>query len=399
MFIKKSKIFNLIAIATLLLSATIGVQQVFAAGITDVSDQMSVSNVSATADHIVTFTLPLGTVLSDAPGAGIDTDVIKIDFHDDFVFSNGFTTADFTFNDGTARTVGSVFNNFTFPLMSCGSEICITVDQTNSIFYIVAGSGYVEQSTLVPSTITFTVNGTSPDGTITSPGVAGSYALNSYFCSGTESGSCDGSFINTHHGVGAIAITDSNEVTISANVDPVITFDIDTLVADSESGAPYTVALGVLTTTPVSSGSTIFSIWLDLDTNASSGAVVTVKSTNGPDGLVSASVPADKIPSADANQDPNVANYGICVISATESGTEPGTFAAEATYQSGTCVADGDNNDVGGLLTASTAVLNTAGAPMAEGRARISVNAAISGVTPAHNDYTDTLTFIATGTF
>ena len=394
---KKSRIFNLITIISVLFTTTIGIQQAFADAIIDVADQLSDTTISTAADHTVTFTLPAGVVFSDEPGAGIDTDVIKVDFHDDFDVAGTFATSDFTFNDGTSRTVGSVFNDFTFPLMSCGSEICITVDQTNELFFIVAGSGYVEET--APLTITFTVNGTSPDGTLTAPAVAGSYALNIAFCAGSALNSCDGDFQNTHSGVGAIAITDSNEVTISANVDPVITFDIDTLVADSESGAPYTVDLGILTTTPVSSGTTIFSIWLDLDTNASGGAVVTVKNANGPSGLVSTSVLADNIPSADANQDPSVANYGICVISAAESGTEPGTFAAAATYQSGLCAVDGVNNDVGGLLVTSTPLLNTANAPIAEGRARISVNAAISGVTPAHNDYTDTLTFIATGTF
>ena len=53
---------------------------------------------------------------------------------------------------------------------------------------------------------------------------------------------------------------------------------------------------------------------------------------------------------------------------------------------------------VGGL-TASAQNLWTLSTSSQNAFARIFLKAAISGTTPAHNDYTDTLTFVASGTY
>jgi hypothetical protein len=88
-------------------------------------------------------------------------------------------------------------------------------------------------------------------------------------------------------------------------------------------------------------------------------------------------------------------NYGLCVISVTQT---LGTLSKASPYNSGTCAADSETNDIQALTTSGENIVSSA-APISGGRAQIAVNAAISGITPAHSDYTDTLTFIATSTF
>ncbi len=193
----------------------------------------------------------------------------------------------------------------------------------------------------------------------------------------------------------AIPIVDDDQVTVTATVDPSITFDIDTATSDTESAAPYSVALGTLTSGAVtgSNESTVNSIWLDLNTNASGGAVVTVKSANG--SLKSTSTPADTIPSATAAMAAGTSNYGICVKANTAT---TGTLNKVSPFNS-TCTTTPSGNSVGAVTTSAQNIVNSNSLPISAGRAEIMVDAAISGTQPAHNDYTDTLTFIATGTF
>jgi hypothetical protein len=197
-----------------------------------------------------------------------------------------------------------------------------------------------------------------------------------------------------------VDIIDDDLVNISATVNQSITFDLDVGTAGSEdTGTPYNVALGTVTVTDTRvSGATdsVNRIMMDLNTNATGGAVVTVRNTNGANGLVSTSVPADNINSADGAMIDGTENYGLCVISVTQT---TGTLAKASPYDTGSCAADTETNDIQGLTTTGENIINTSGAPIAAGRAQIAVNAAISGVTVAHSDYTDTLTFIATATF
>lgn len=198
-----------------------------------------------------------------------------------------------------------------------------------------------------------------------------------------------------------VDIIDDDEVTVTATVNQSITFDLDTSVADGETSTPYSVALGTITVTDTRvSGNTdsVNMIIAELDTNASGGAIVTVRNANGANGLASTSVPADNIGSADGTIADGTENYGLCVMTATLTQTA-GTFAIGTPYSGNTCATNSETNVIEGLTTTGEEILNTSSAPIAGGHAEIAVNAAISGVTVAHSDYTDTLTFVATGTF
>ena len=174
-----------------------------------------------------------------------------------------------------------------------------------------------------------------------------------------------------------------------------ITFDLDIATTNINTNAPYSVSLGNLTTTNASNSdnSTINSIWVDLDTNASGGAVVAVVSANG--ALKSASIPTDSIPSSTGTMAPATANYGLCVGSVTQ--TSGGPLAKVAPFNGVTCTLS-HVNTIGQVTTSSQNILSSSTSVVA-GRSEIRVNAENSLTTPAHPDYTDTLTFIATGTF
>ncbi len=185
--------------------------------------------------------------------------------------------------------------------------------------------------------------------------------------------------------------------------DETITFDID-MTADNtcdtdESGAPYIVALGTITAAaPRVSGATdgVNNICIDLDTNASGGAVVTVVNANGANGLASTSVPADDIDSVDGSIGANTERYGLCIVTSSAS---TGTLDDEGGYNGDTCAANSETNNIQELSTSPENIFDTNGAAVEGGRGQISVNASITTTTPAHADYTDALTFIVTGTF
>ena len=200
----------------------------------------------------------------------------------------------------------------------------------------------------------------------------------------------------------ALSIMDDDQVTVSATVDPSLTFDIDIqTTCGSESAAPYTVGLGTLTSTVVTSADS--NICLELDTNASGGAIVTVQGSGSFDALESAGS-GDSIGTTYGSATGLVAGtegYGLCVA-ATNAVT--GSATAVAPYN-GNCTGTtaGGGNIVGGVDSAAPQQILTSNAASLDGTANntadIVVKAAISGTTAAANDYTDVLTFIATGTF
>jgi len=194
-----------------------------------------------------------------------------------------------------------------------------------------------------------------------------------------------------------IEIIDNDQVTMSASVAETITFDLDTATTNTESATPYTVNLGQLLYTQVnrSDHSGINSIYMDAATNATGGMTVTVQNANGADGLKSTSVPTDKIVNAAAVMSAGTANYGLCVVSGPTGG-----LSRAGTYNSGgTCTTASSTNEVEALTTTPLPLIASTSASTAAGRAEVLVNATVTSSTPAHADYADTLTFIATASF
>ncbi len=190
-----------------------------------------------------------------------------------------------------------------------------------------------------------------------------------------------------------IPIMDSDQVSITASVNQTMSFDLDVGYTTGENGTPYQVPFGVLSASTVkySDHSSVKSIFADGGTNASGGMNVTVQNANGAEGLHSSST-TDQIDSTTATMAAGTENYGLCVTTAALTGF------SRATAYSTTCTTSSGTNQVVGLTTTPANIL-TSTAPVDAGHAEIVVNAEVSTATPAHTDYVDTLTFIATATF
>lgn len=155
------------------------------------------------------------------------------------------------------------------------------------------------------------------------------------------------------------------------------------------------VSLGTLTTGAVatSDGAAINSVFLSVTSSAAGGVSLNVNSRNA--GLKRGAT-ADTIASATATLSAGTAGFGVCTFSVAQDGASPTALAKVAPYN-GSCTktvghAVGVVDTTNRILASSTGVLQ-------DGTAEVLVKAAISATTPAGNDYSDVLTFIAAGTF
>jgi hypothetical protein len=183
-------------------------------------------------------------------------------------------------------------------------------------------------------------------------------------------------------------------VSVTATVTQTLSFSLN--VGYTNTGGVQTLAFGTLSSSTVkgSDNTSVFSIWPNLSTNAASGMAVTVTSANG--ALKSTSTTSDTIASATATMVAGTANYGICIKSVSQ--TSGATLTKGTNFPSSTCLATPAGNTVSAVTTSAQSLL-TAATPINAGIAEIVVDAENSAITPPHSDYTDTLTFIATGTF
>jgi len=362
-----------------------------AASLTILSDEMTRLAAGVAADHVITFTLP-GGIDFDAGGAGAaDDDQFNIGFDPTttaFGLGAGWAESDFAIKNATTNHAWVPWNiqEGIGAVPDCTGattdDVAVAVDTDLEVFRFEAceGSGGFT-ATGFGHKIEITILGASGGTTLTNPAAADFYIVENFMDDESSRGA--------HSGLLAVAIIDSDQVTINADVDPTLTFDIDVSLTDSETGEPYEVNLGTLTKSAVktSNNTTIKSIWVDLETNADGGAVVTIVGAYG--GLQSNAI-AHTIGGVDTTLVPGAEGTGVCL-------SYVAGLTGVAPYQSGNC--GGTKHTVGKVNTTATDILNTGGNPTAGGRAEIMVKASISAVTPAASDYTDTFTFNATATF
>ncbi len=154
----------------------------------------------------------------------------------------------------------------------------------------------------------------------------------------------------------------------------------------SASSPPYNVPLGTLTTGAVATGAN--RVCVRVSANGAGGAVVQIKDDNA--GLASNSVPTDKINSVSATLTAGTAGYGVC------SSNVGNGFSASAPF-AGSCDT-GANHAVGALSTTNKIIWSAPGF-VTNAFGEMLTKAAISSVTPAHNDYQDRLTITVTATY
>lgn len=176
---------------------------------------------------------------------------------------------------------------------------------------------------------------------------------------------------------------------------PYITFSVrEGITAPGTIGAG--VNLGTLSPSSVttSNGTSVNSVFLTAASNAPGGVVASVRSLNA--ALERISVPADTIPSATATLVAGTQGYGICVSSVGQDGGSPTVLTKSSPYD-GTCTTS-TGHDVG-IVDGTNRPLVTSSGQLLGGTSEILVKASISSTTDVGSDYSDTLTFILTGTY
>lgn len=183
-----------------------------------------------------------------------------------------------------------------------------------------------------------------------------------------------GSFTETQYGPSASAAT----------VAPSITFDIDVASTDTETSAPFTTVFASLLPSTVTSATN--RIWIDIDTNAESGANIYVRSANA--GLTSASK-SFTIPSVTANLAVATTGYGAQGTSVAQGSGGPLSIVSPYNVAAQNV----------GILSTSLREIFSASAPITSGRGSFTLMAKVTTETPASDDYLDTLTVIAAASF
>ena len=273
-----------------------------------------------------------------------------------------------------------------FPAGFTVTSAAATADSSGCL----SGFGFTS-STLTANKTTCSGAVTLGGATVTNPSSPGTYII---------------SWVNDDPGSATVIIVTDDGVTVNANVDPYLTFNVGTQAAatacdGSFSGNGGTLAFGILSAGAVttSDAATVDHVCTRISTNATGGATVTVKSLNA--GLKSTSASADVISSSTVTLIAGTPGYGLCVGSGVgDTGKDTTTPVSASPLASSpfasTCSTSAHN--VGGL-TVSAQNLWTLATSSQNAFARLFLKAAISATTPAHNDYTDTLTFVASGTY
>lgn len=169
-----------------------------------------------------------------------------------------------------------------------------------------------------------------------------------------------------------------------ATVGAALTFDIDVSASDTETSAPYTISFGNLVADSVVDSPE--SVWIDIDTNGDSGAMVFVASSNG--GLTSTAA-SHTIVSSTVNLAAVNEGFGAQNSTTTQSGGGP--LAAQSPY-------NGGSQNVG-VTDNSLRQIYVSSAPITAGRGSFILKARSTTDTPSGNDYADTLTLIAAAIF
>lgn len=212
----------------------------------------------------------------------------------------------------------------------------------------------------------------------------------------------------------AVAITTEDQVTVTAQVDPTIIFDVvthtDCSTADATIGTDHAIDFGYLTpgTYDADAGE---DVCMKLETNATGGASVQYTALNdgfqsttasyemgteNTDGALVADVAA-------ANKDGLfVSNVTKTELDYSVSGREDSLTETAATYADLTGATSGVVVNAGGwdtLATSTSPVDGGTDATHSYNAVTAQLGAYATVITPAAADYTNTLTFRATGTF
>ena len=141
-----------------------GVWWIMAAESTSRSDLMTNQGIGQVSAHTISFTLTPSNAFTG-------TEAIVIDFPNEFAVGGTWTTADFTFTDGIARTVAAVAQGAGVSAVSCSgaNNVGIAIDTTDRVFRVRPCDPSFSSAS--GAAITLQIDGEAPDGTLTNPAV------------------------------------------------------------------------------------------------------------------------------------------------------------------------------------------------------------------------------------
>ncbi len=163
-----------------------------------------------------------------------------------------------------------------------------------------------------------------------------------------------------------------------------VVFDIDIASTDTETAPPYLLDFGSINPDSVTDSSD--QIWVDIESNAESGAFVYIVSDNS--GLLSATT-GHTINAVTG--DLSVLNEGVGAQNSSASESSGGPLSVPSPFNGA--------SDVTGAVDGQFRQLLTSSGPLYDGRASFLLKIKTSGTTPAAPDYVDTYTLVATAAF
>ena len=395
--------FTIFSVAWLFLFANpASVPVVQAAELDAMRDQLSRIATSTAADHTITYQ-PSNLVAFSDPVT--------------IVFSNGFATSTMTATTdvdiSAASSSGSGYNQcdpgtVTYVSLAASSSAGAGIwgvafsDRTITLTSPVSGAKGINASDCVRVRVGSNAASSaagSPTGALVNPSTAGSYNISITHGAGGDTGNFD------------VAIVDQDSPAVTGSVDPNMSFTVGagtTYCTDTSAVTPGgTIAFGTMGLTAINVASTS-AICTRLTTNASYGAVVQVKSANGM--LTSTRTAGDTVPisaqtTPAASTTPTAGGtefYGLCIGTAgaaSGAASQNGVLSGFDPYNAATTCTPGSIAGAFGELTTSYENVWRTTETASAAFVNLFAGVSLSNLSPAHNDYTDTLRFIAFGTY
>ena len=183
---------------------------------------------------------------------------------------------------------------------------------------------------------------------------------------------------------GKYSETQYGPVASGSTVISALTFDIDVAETDSETNSPYLISLGDLI--PGSIYSSNQKVWVDFETNTTSGGNVYIYGTNG--GLYSVTANAS-IGTTAADLATIGHGFGVQAVNATQ--TSGGPLSINGLYSG--------SGEVVGLTDSVVRTIFSSSGAVTGGRASFVVKAKADNSIPAASDYSETLVVVASANY
>lgn len=301
-------IFTSLVVVAFTIATTTFPSVATAAQLTGVKDTLSSVTVNTTATHVITATLVGANTF--AAGDSITYDFVNADFTLNAI--GNWQTSDFSFVDSTGSRIIDAVSSVSGTPPTCttaGERVCITIDTTNNTFTVTPTSGGSFTPSSAASATTFTINGTTASGTGTMTNKA------------TDIDSSKITITETTDSASAAVVAETNgTVTITATVDPTLTF----------SNSDAAIGFGTLSSSAeryadgdaTGEAARTVAHTLAIGTNAPSGYTLTYSGallTSGANTIAAATI------SNDANGTPGTSQFAI-------GGTETGDGAMSSGY-------------------------------------------------------------------